>query len=289
MSNNVRVTILGVNIDAITIESAINKIIQRSDQPGASFVVKPYVEFFRGDHANLLNSAWLCLPDGVALQWAAYYQTTKGTLWQLLKTLSDIVLRPARLHQVLPDRFAGTNFTWPLLEAAAVHNRSVYLVGSPLYGDIKHTQKTLGAAIPELNIIGTLPGRDESGHFSPHLESRLLAALQELKPDIVLIGLGFPRQEELIARLLPQLQHGVLIGEGGTFDYQLFGGQRRKAPRIWQKLGVEWLWRLLLEPSRIKRQWAIPQFIWQIYQFTKSGSKAYHGDNRHKHKRIKRP
>jgi N-acetylglucosaminyldiphosphoundecaprenol N-acetyl-beta-D-mannosaminyltransferase len=73
-------------------------------------------------------------------------------------------------------------------------------------------------------------------------------------------------QEHIISRLTPQLDHGVLIGEGGTFDYKQFGGHRRKAPVIMQRLGLEWLWRLILEPRRLRRQWAIPRFIWRIWQ-----------------------
>ncbi|MEX0934288.1 MAG: WecB/TagA/CpsF family glycosyltransferase, partial [Candidatus Saccharimonadales bacterium] len=104
------------------------------------------------------------------------------------------------------------------------------------------------------------------GVFSSQLEKQLLADLKRLRPDIVLVGIGFPRQEKLISRLVKQLDHGVLIGEGGTFDYDVFGGKRKKAPRWMQRSGIEWLWRLILEPSRINRQLAIPIFIWQIYR-----------------------
>jgi N-acetylglucosaminyldiphosphoundecaprenol N-acetyl-beta-D-mannosaminyltransferase len=78
--------------------------------------------------------------------------------------------------------------------------------------------------------------------------------------------MGFPLQERIISRLAEHLKHGVLIGEGGTFDYEQFGGTRTKAPAIMQRLGLEWFWRLILEPNRIKRQLAIPRYIWRIWR-----------------------
>ncbi|MEX0919761.1 MAG: WecB/TagA/CpsF family glycosyltransferase [Candidatus Saccharimonadales bacterium] len=264
-----KVNILGVDIDSLSINQAIDEIVNASSRPGARYIAKPYVEFFRKDDEeikNILNNAWLNLPDGVALQWAAYFQTTSGSFFQLIKTLFEIVLAPRKINSVLPEKFAGTNFTWPLIEEAAKKGRGIYLVGSPVNNDIKHTAEVIKDNIAGINIAGMSPGRDSSGVFSDQLEKQLLDDLKRLRPDIVLVGIGFPRQEKLISRLAKQLDHGVLIGEGGTFDYDVFGGSLRKAPKWMQRSGIEWLWRLILQPSRIKRQLAIPIFIWQIYR-----------------------
>ncbi len=262
---NKQKTILGVKIDAYTIEEAIDRIINNTDEP--HYVVKPYVEFFRSTkHQKVLNDAWMALPDGVALQWAAYFQNTSGSLWQLIKTGSDIVFRPQKLNKVLPEKFAGTNFTWPLLEMAAKNNKTVYLVGSPLNQKITATAEHLSSQIPGLKIVGSSAGKDDSGEFSSRLELQLVENLKLKKPDIVLIGIGFPRQEYLAQRLAKKLDKGIFIGEGGTFDYRQFGGQRRKAPKFMQKTGLEWLWRLMLEPSRWRRQLAIPKFMLRVYK-----------------------
>ncbi len=69
-----------------------------------------------------------------------------------------------------------------------------------------------------------------------------------------------------MARLQEKLTHGVMIGEGGTFDYQQFGGKLPKAPGWVQKINLEWLWRLIRQPWRLKRQLAIPRFMWRVYQ-----------------------
>ena len=262
---NKQTAILGVKIDDYTIEEAINLIMDNTESP--KYVVKPYVEFFSSpQHQKVLNNAWLVLPDGVALQWAAYFQNTSGSLWQLIKTGSDIVFRPQKLNSVLPEKFAGTNFTWPLLEQAAKHSKTVYLVGSPLNQTINATAKYLSSHIPDLNIVGSTAGKDDSGEFSDKLERQLIKQLETKRPDIVLIGIGFPRQEYLAQRLAMQLDKGIFIGEGGTFDYRQFGGQRRKAPKFMQVLGLEWLWRLMLEPSRWRRQLAIPKFMRRVYK-----------------------
>lgn len=281
-----RVNILGVNVDVLTIPQAIDTIIVATAEPRARYIVKPYVEFFDGKHEDLLNRAWLCLPDGVALQWAAHFQTTSGSPWQLIKTLAQIVVRPATTKRVLPARFGGINFTWPLLKACADHDRTVFLVGSPQGTTIAHTAETLQRQIPGLQLAGACPGRDEAtGVFSHALEQQLLQQLATNKPDVVLIGIGRPRQELLMQRLIDKLDHGILIGEGGTFDYRQFGGKRPRAPKLVQTLGLEWLWRLIQEPIRIKRQLAIPRFIARVYTFTKTAQTAYDMSNKDKQKR----
>lgn len=286
MKKSNRISILGIKIDPITIKEAIERIISREPQKPPVFIVKPYVEFFATSHRRTLNRAWLSLPDGVALQWAAYYQShTKRNFLSLITSLGSIVLRPQKIRDPIPDKFAGTNFTWPLLEAAAKKGKRIYLVGSPLANDITHTRDFIQKHIPKIDIVGTLPGRDESGVFSAQLETRLIEEINQNRPDIVLIGIGFPRQELLMERILPHITSGILIGEGGTFDYQQFGGAHKKAPQPIQNVGLEWLWRLGLQPSRIKRQVAIPRFIWRVYRFTKAGETQYHKVNLKKRKR----
>lgn len=264
--------ILGVGIDILTINDAAVFITDEARKGPARYISKPYVEFFdkepgKDGIVTVLNNAFMCLPEGVAVQWAAYFRTTSGSPWQLFKSLAEIVVAPKRIRCVVPEKFGGTNFTWPLLATAAEKNLSVYLVGTPLKNSIEHTAKHLQGNIKGLNIVGTSPGRDEeSGVFSEQMETGLLKELRQKRPDLVLIGIGFPKQEYLARKLASQLDHGILIGEGGTFDYRLFGGRIKKAPQILQLSGLEWLWRLALQPKRIKRQMAVPKFIIKVYK-----------------------
>ncbi len=245
----------------------------------AQYVVKPYVEFFdRAYHDPeirvLLNHAWLRLPDGVSAQWAAAYLAGPPKLSRALKLAINIITNPQAINNPLPEKFGGAVFTWRLLEACANHHLTVYLIGSPKSGTIKQTAQSIRKRLPQLAIVGTWPGHwggMEGGHLRARLqtaplEAKLLADLQKQRPHIVLVGMGFPLQEELMAKLVPQLSQGVLIGEGGTFDYDSFGGKRAKAPAWIQRSGLEWLWRLLFEPSRWKRQLAIPRFMWTVYR-----------------------
>lgn len=265
--------LLGVEVDALTIAESVDYITQYASEKGrpTAYVVKPYVEFLDraandAEIKQLLNGAELCLADGVALNWAAYYLYGGGhSLRRWFYTLSQIVLQPSRLLQQLPDRILGINFTWPLLQACAKHNLTVFLIGSPKNQSIEETAKHLGQALPGLDVVGTY-----TGSFPPGSNDELVRELQATKPDIVLVGMGFPLQERLMALVTSKLGHGVFIGEGGTFDYQQFGGRTTKAPRFIQTINLEWLWRLLLQPSRIRRQLAIPRFMIKVYRFGRS-------------------
>lgn len=275
------IEILGVRIDALKMAPAIQLITERGAdrQAPAVYVTKPYVEFLAQAHKNhslieLLNAAWLSLPDAVSLQWAAAYLAGPRHWWRIVTLGASIVFKPSIVRDQIPEKFAGANFTWKLLEACGDKGLRVYLIGSPHKSDISVTARTIKEKLPSLNLVGMWPGRLKglSGKAlskaltAQPVEDALVADLLTKQPDIVLVGMGFPLQEQLMAKLAPQLKHGVLIGEGGTFDYDSFGGARRRAPVSAQNLGLEWLWRLLLEPKRLARQLAIPRFIWAVYR-----------------------
>jgi N-acetylglucosaminyldiphosphoundecaprenol N-acetyl-beta-D-mannosaminyltransferase len=266
--------ILGVEVDALTRQQAVGHIVSLASDPAKApvYMVKPYVEFLDRAYREpafqtLLNQAELSIPDGVALHWAAtYLHNGRRNLLRLLTTLSQIVLNPQAIHRLLPLRAAGTKFAWELLAVCADQNLRIFLVGTPNggRGDIRHTANAIQKRLPRINIIGTY-----GGYFPPGDEAELVEILKRSKPDLILVGMGFPKQEQLMTRLVKQLPHGVMIGEGGTFDYVSFGGRQPKAPRLLQRLGLEWFWRLLIEPARIKRQLAIPRFIWNVYRESK--------------------
>jgi N-acetylglucosaminyldiphosphoundecaprenol N-acetyl-beta-D-mannosaminyltransferase len=271
-----KLDLLGISVDAVTSTEAVTYICQHAkEHREASYVVKPYVEFLDRAYQNpelqdLLNEAELSVPDGVALTWAAaYLYAGKRSGWRFWKTLFQIVLDPDALRWPIIERAAGINFTWPLLEEASRQNLRVYLVGSPKSNSIDHTAATLTKAIPDLNIVGTHSGRDDtqrSSEVSHHWLVELNEAILSLKPDLILVGMGFPLQERVCSYLAGHNPGGVFIGEGGTFDYELFGGSRSKAPEWAQRAGLEWFWRLILEPRRLSRQLAIPRFIFRIWK-----------------------
>jgi len=235
------VSILGVKIDAITIKSAISHIteVAADSESAARYVVKPYVEFLdraadNNELKNLLNGAYLSLPDGVAAIWAAHYlYAGPHTKWRFWQTLFQIILQPTALNWPLPEKIAGINFTLPLLEMAAGKQLRVFLMGQNNAAAIAHTSATLTHKIPGLVIVGTRSGRDglsPLGSVSDAWIEQAASDIASLKPDIILVGMGFPLQERVISQLCGKVPHGIFIGEGGTFDYEAFGGSRSKAP-----------------------------------------------------------
>lgn len=261
--------LLDVKVEAATHAAGIAKALELATSTGGHghFIVLPHVEFLtqanrQPELARLLNSADLCLPNGVALTWAAHYlYAGRPGLARLITTLPAIVLGPKRLNQPLPARFDSSNFTWPLLTEAAKAGLRVWLIGSPKAQSIEQTATHLQQVILGLKIVGTSPGlADESAW------TKLVEQLQAARPEIILVGMGFPLQERLMRYLAGHLNGGVMIGEGGSFDYVQFGGRLKRAPLWMRRLGLEWLWRLIREPRRLRRQLAIPHFIWLIYR-----------------------
>jgi N-acetylglucosaminyldiphosphoundecaprenol N-acetyl-beta-D-mannosaminyltransferase len=276
-TTNDKVEILGVDIDAITQSDAIGYIVESASNPKSKpiYVVKPYVEFLdkavhNDNIGQLLNNAELVVADGVALVWAAaWLYAGKRSAWRFAKTLTQIVFVPAKLYWPLDKPLAGINFAIPMLEAAAGKQLRVYLVGTLSIDEITHTAETICGQIPNLNIVGVHSGRDTTQPMrkvSDTWVTRLGEQIAASNADLILVGMGFPLQEEVMSVLVGQLEHGVLIGEGGTFDYEQFGGKRAKSPVFMQKIGLEWFWRLLIEPSRWRRQLAVPRFIWRVWR-----------------------
>ena len=272
-----KIELLGVEIDAVSGEQAIAEIISLARDPTSpsAYIVKPYVEFIdtaatRPELRKLLNGAYLALADGIALVWASsFLYAGKRTFLRLWKTLFQIVLRPSELFWPLSKPLAGINFTWPLLEAAAAANLRIYFVGTESSEAIARVVTKVTSDIPSINIVGHRDGRDNSterGEVSKAWIAELAGELRSTQADLVLVGMGFPLQEGITSVLAMHLDHGILIGEGGTFDYERFGGTMKKAPEWIQRLWLEWLWRLILEPRRLRRQLAIPRFIWRIWR-----------------------
>ena len=274
-----RYNIMGVMVDALTMDQAAELIVARATKPGAVYVTKPYVEFLDRasadtDIATLLNGSFLTLPDGVSAQWAAQYlYGGQPSFGRWLGTIGQIVFQPSRRSKLVPERFGGTNFSWQMLELAAKNKLKVFIVGQLTHQDISRVAATIQKRLPNLKIVGTHPGvmgglsKDllQSALSTEPVEASLVNQINSSGAQLILIGMGFPLQERLMAKMAPQLPGGVMVGEGGTFDYSSFGGKRSKAPSWMQRVGLEWLWRLILEPTRIGRQLAIIRFMVRIY------------------------
>lgn len=269
-----KVDILGISVDCITPTESIEYLANYLDlgQLDSIYIVKPYVEFMtraRSDKniRNILNHAELCLADGVSLQWAASFlygkPRSKPNIWGLTKSLIVDIHRKEWREQVIKVRGAGVDVTNRLLKKAAQSNWRVGVIsGKPKQA--AGIQANLKKIFPRLNLVGVWPG-----YFDDKGEHDTIANIKPLNIDILFVARGFPLQEEFIYKYKNAGLARVLIGEGGTFDYDEMGGPVKRAPLKMRRLGLEWLWRLLMQPRRVFRMLNIPLFVWQVFLSSK--------------------
>ena len=227
-----KINILGVAFDALTLGEAEERADALLCSGAGGYIVTANPEIVlrcREDaaYAAAVNGAKLVLADGVGDLCAARILGTP-----------------------LPGRVAGADLVPRLLARLAERGGSVFLYGARP-GVAQRAGESLQSACPGLRIAGT-----ENGYISD--ETALLEALEREKPDLLLLGLGAPRQELWMAENR-QRTPAVMIGVGGLLD--VFAGDIPRAPESWQRLGLEWLYRLLREPRRFKRMIRLPKIL----------------------------
>jgi N-acetylglucosaminyldiphosphoundecaprenol N-acetyl-beta-D-mannosaminyltransferase len=182
------------------------------------------------DVAALVTAAEIVVSDGKPIVWMA---SVAG-------------------HPV-PERVTGASLVWTLAEAAAAAGRSVYLIGGDP-GVPEAAGLALAVQFPGLRIAGT-----DSPPYGFEKDEQQIADLvmrvAATQPDLVLVGLGFPKQERLISRLREVLPKAWMLGCGAGIPYA--AGQFHRAPAYLQRIGAEWVHRLVLEPRRLARRYLL--------------------------------
>lgn len=153
----------------------------------------------------------------------------------------------------LRERVAGADLIHDLCAGAAREGLPVYLLGAAP-GIAQRAAAELQQLHPGLLVAGT---RD--GYFSEHESAAIAAEIRASGARLLFAALGFPKQEFWLEEHLAQTGCGAGIGVGGTFD--VLAGAVERAPERWRSMGLEWLYRLLKEPRRWRRQLALPQFV----------------------------
>lgn len=177
---------------------------------------------------DLLNQATYPIPDGVGVIIAS--KLKKGQIKQ---------------------RVTGIDLFLRLCERAQIEGHKVFLYGAKP-GVAAEAKIRLENMYPDIKIVGT-----ENGYESNN--DKIIRSINESGADILFVAMGSPRQEEWIHANMPLLNVSVFQGVGGSFD--VICGKISRAPLSFQKLGLEWLFRLMCEPSRVKRQLALPGFL----------------------------
>lgn len=200
---------------------------------------------------ELLLQADFLLPDGVGVVSASRLFSFAARLRR--KEITPII-----------ERIAGVEVVSSLLEKYPAE--SVLLIGGREYRSHKHAVKSGSSDVVSLQVRGRdvhwFTGYQSVGFATAQDEKKLRLTLRETQPTFVFVAFGAPEQEKWIIEHLTLLQQEgvrVVMAVGGSFD--MLTGKLRRAPKFWQKVGLEWLYRLLQEPSRWKRQLRLLTFI----------------------------
>lgn len=234
------VTLLGFNIDTFeqdnSIQSAINYARNLIETKRGGQVVTINPEMIETglkdpDFANILKNADLVIPDGVGIKIGL------------------------KLKGINAQRIAGIEFSHKLIEECSKSGFSVALVGAKPE-IIQKAAENLKQEFENLNLVYV-----QDGYFKD--VNDVYWGLGEKKPQLVLVALGSPKQEIFIKEYRSQHPETLMVGVGGSFD--VWSGVVERAPEIYQKLGLEWLYRTVKEPQRFKRIFpTLPRFIFRV-------------------------
>ena len=239
------VNICGVKIDNYTFDDVVERITDHAMKGVVpSYVVTPNAQHVLSlqrdaDFRSIYEKAFLAVPDGVSLLWSAKFLKTP-----------------------LNGRVNGTDLFEELSAVAERKGLKVFLLGGRP-GAAEAAKKTLQARHPNLQIVGTHcpPYGFES---QPEELASINSKIKTAAPDILFVGLGAPKQEKWIYQNYQELGVPVSLGIGVSFE--LVADMVQRAPLWMQKWGLEWLFRLIVEPKRLWKRYVMgnPQFMWLV-------------------------
>ncbi|MBR5641830.1 MAG: WecB/TagA/CpsF family glycosyltransferase [Firmicutes bacterium] len=230
------VKILGIRVDKVTKVQALEAFRTMLDGDRCELIVTPNAEIVEKASktprlARIINEeAALVTPDGVGL---IYASKLKG--------------------DPIEEKVAGIDFARSAIELCAQLGRSVYLLGS------KPGVAEAAAANLEKEIAGLKIAGFRDGYFKEEEESSVVADINESGADFLCVALGSPKQEYFVVRHRDSLKVKVAAGLGGSLD--IWSGQLNRAPQFYIDHSLEWLYRMIQEPKRLKRLPALPVFL----------------------------
>ncbi|MBQ5702173.1 MAG: WecB/TagA/CpsF family glycosyltransferase [Peptococcaceae bacterium] len=230
-----RLEILGIGIDKVNSQQALDKIAEFIASGKSNQIVTANAEIIyqaskNEKMRNVINNAQMVTADGSGVVWAS-----------------------RQLGEPLEQRVTGIDLVNSICERSAKDKWKIYILGSAP-GVAATAAMNIRDKFQGCNIIGT-----HHGYFNAKEEKQILAELEQLKPDVLFVALGAPKQEYWIADHLADLGIPVGMGIGGSMD--VLSGNVKRAPKWMQKMSLEWLYRLLIQPTRFKRVLALPKFV----------------------------
>jgi len=233
--------VLGIKIHSVTMNESVKIVENLIKRGNPSVIFTPNPEIIMTSQkdqvlSDIINSADLCIPDGAGLVWACRHI----------------------LKNNIKERVAGIDLMNELLWLASIKGYRVFLLGGG-FNAAEYAAKNIKQKYKNINIVGT-----HHGYFSDAGESELIANISKLKPDLLFVGLGQGKQEKWIFQNKKALNVPVCMAIGGSFD--VWAGKVKRAPKIYQKMQIEWIYRTLKEPWRLARIRVLPIFLWCVWK-----------------------
>lgn len=233
-----RVEILGVPVDCLTMDQAMDAlesfvasgephIVVTADSSG--LVIAQNDPEFR----EILLRADLVTPDSAGILWAS-----------------------RRKGKEVPARVSGVDIVGRLCALSADRGFRLYFLGAAP-GIAEVAAEKLRLKFPGCNIVGT-----RHGFFPPESDEVVAREVAALKPHVLLVAMGIPRQEKFIKATQGIIGAPVAMGVGGSFD--VFSGRAKRAPQWVQRVWLEWLWRVMLNPRKFGKVKTLPVFLWRV-------------------------
>lgn len=230
--------VLGVAIDAVTENEALDRIEAFVKQGGPHQVVTANPEILDNatktpDLKRLMNRAALVSADG-----------------------QGVLLAGRILGTPFPARVTGIDLAEALCRESGKRNLSLYFLGSKP-GIVDEAAQKMRAQYPDVQIVGT-----HHGYFRDEGPKKVVEDIKACHPDVLLVGMGSPAQECFIRDYLAECGVSVGMGVGGSFD--VLSGSVERAPKIFIRLKLEWLYRIATDRKRWKRSLALPRFVFKV-------------------------
>jgi N-acetylglucosaminyldiphosphoundecaprenol N-acetyl-beta-D-mannosaminyltransferase len=243
------IQIFDIPLTRLNREQAAMAFIQYAQKKsGAFFAATPNAEILLQSRHNpelkkYLQSCALNFADSVSLLWATEY---KSKNWSKPRALIELLALPLRKKywNTLPEVVCGSDIFEDICALAAQKSLKIFLLGGRK-GVAKKTKTRLESKYPKLQIVGTSDADPDQKDLPQNIKSK--------HPDIIFVAYGCPKQELWIAQNLEKTGARIGLGIGGTFDF--VSGSVPRAPQIFRRLGLEWLYRLTIQPSRLSRIW----------------------------------
>lgn len=242
--------LLKTPIHSLTMDQVLQKIDEMLQKKQKGYIVTAdastiITATYDAKFMKVVQDAAVVTPDGMGIVWAI-----------------------SKLYNKTISKVSGVELGEQLCELSAKKGYKIFLLGAqPGVGEI--AARKLIEKYPGCQIIGSI-----HGFFEQKDNLNIAKKIASLNPDILLVALGMPRQEKFLSEYLSLTNATIGIGVGGAFD--VYSQKTKRAPKWFQDKGLEWLWRFVLNPTKIKKVMMLPKFVWMV--------KKEYGKNLHKNR-----